>query len=90
MRAPIFAFIAALGVGVIAQAAPVAPTLGSDSKSGIIEVWGGCGWGFHPNPWGYCVPNRYGYYRPSWRYRPYWGGYAYGYPYWRHRYWYAY
>jgi len=97
MRAPIFAFIAALGIGAVvgvpAQAAPIAPTLGSESNPGIIEVWGGCGWGFHPNPWGYCVPNGYGYYRPYWRYRPYWGGYAYGggyYPYWRHRPWYGY
>ena len=36
----------------------------------IVQVAGGCGRGFHPNRWGRCVPNRYGYYGP----RPYWSG----------------
>ena len=63
MRAPILALIAGLAVGsagMSAQATPVAPVLGSDSKPGIVQVWGGCGWGFHPNRWGHCVPNRWG------------------------------
>jgi len=66
---------------------PVAPVPSPDNKQGIIQVWGGCGWGFHPNRWGHCVPNRWGYDRPYWRHHYYGGGY---YPYWRQRYWYGY
>jgi hypothetical protein len=94
MRARILALIAGLATGsaaMSAQATPVAPVPGPDSKQGIIQVWGGCGWGFHPNRWGHCIPNRWGYYRP---YRPYWRHhYYYGsgyYPYWRRHYWYGY
>ena len=84
----------ALGsVTIAASAAPIMPNHSSQTDPNIIPVWGGCGWGFHPNPWGRCVPNRWGYYRyrPYYGYRPYsryyYGG---GYPYWRHRYWYGY
>ena len=93
MRARVLALIAGLAAGsaaMSAQATPVAPVLRPDSKSGIVQAWGGCGWGFHPNRWGHCVPNRWGYYRP---YRPYWRHHYYGggyYPYWRQRYWYGY
>lgn len=95
MRAPVLASIIALATaaaGMSAQAAPVTPVLGPDGKPGIVEVWGGCGWGFHPNRWGRCVPNRYGYYRPYWGGYSYWRSYHGGgyYPYWRHRYWYGY
>src|ERR1700730_1659213 len=70
-----------LGAAASARAAPAIPNLGPQQDPNIIRVWGGCGWGFHPNPWGGCVPNRYGYYRyrPYWGsdygYRPHWGGY---------------
>jgi len=30
----------------------------------IIQVWDGCGRGFHVNRWGQCAPNREGYDRP--------------------------
>ena len=96
MRSPILALIAGLAVGsagMSAQATPVAPVLDPDSKPGIVQVWGGCGWGFHPNRWGHCVPNRWGYYRPYYGHRPYWRHHYYGggyYPYWRNRYWYGY
>ena len=59
----------ALGLSAVsANAAPAAPDLGVTTGSpNIIEVAGGCGRGFHPNPWGRCVPNRtYGYDRPYW------------------------
>jgi hypothetical protein len=79
-----------------ANAAPIIPNSSSQTNPSIVQVWGGCGWGFHPNPWGRCVPNRWGYsrYRPYYGYRPYWRSYSYGgdyyYPHWRHRYWYGY
>src|SRR4030081_2228741 len=36
------------GAAVSARAAPVIPNLGQQDLK-IIRVWGGCGWGFHPN-----------------------------------------
>jgi len=78
----------ALGLSAVsANAAPAAPDLGVTTGSpNIIEVAGGCGRGFHPNPWGRCVPNRWGYSR--WHGDRYYGG---GYDWrWRHRYYYGY
>jgi hypothetical protein len=49
-----------------ASAAPVMPNAGTEQATNIVQVAGGCGRGFHPNHWGRCVPNRYGYYRPYW------------------------
>ena len=72
--------IAALGLvgavclaasAVAANAAPSAPAAAGQTGSSIVQVAGGCGAGLHPNRWGRCVPNRYGYYRP----RPHWPGY---------------
>ncbi|GJE61899.1 GCG_CRPN prefix-to-repeats domain-containing protein [Methylobacterium trifolii] len=63
-----------LGLATAAGAAPLAvqPLSG---EAVVQTVAGGCGPGFHPNPWGVC--------RPNWGPRPYWGrpiGYgAYGY-----------
>ena len=91
------AAVGAIALGCMTTAttaAPIIPHSSSQTAPNIVHVWGGCGWGFHPNPWGRCVPNRWGYhrYRPYYGYRTYWphyygGGY---YPYWRHRYWYGY
>jgi hypothetical protein len=95
------------GLGLLAaagsaNAAPVVPNL--EHSTNVIQVWGGCGPGWHPSRWGNCRPNRYGYYAPYRYYgRPYYygggyygggyygGGYYGGgyYPY-RHRYWYGY
>jgi hypothetical protein len=72
--------IGVLAVGaaaVSAQAAPFAPASETGSTPHFIQVYGGCGWGFHPVPghWSYwrsewvpphCAPNHYG------------GAYAYG------------
>src|SRR6266404_456647 len=51
----------------VAASANAAPT--PADQQNIIAVAGGCGWGAHPNRWGRCVPNRYGYHRayPGWR-----------------------
>ena len=65
-------FAGSLGFATAVSAAPAAPGyLGSpDGGAGIELVAGGCGPGWHPNPWGECRPNR----RPL----PYWGdGYGY-------------
>lgn len=73
-----------LGFATMANAAPLAPApLGAAASAPIERVAGGCGPGFHPNPWGLCRPNLYG---P----RPYFGGpiyrpYGYGYGYYRPR-----
>lgn len=90
MRATTLVVVAALSLAsawaVPANAAPMIPNPAANAPSNIIQVWGGCGWGFRPTYWGGCVPN--GYYRPHWRYgyhrrfwrRGYWRG-----GYWRRR-----
>lgn len=66
---------------VAANAAPSAPSPISHPGSNIVQVAGGCGRGWHPNPWGRCVPYRYGYYRPRVYSPGYYGG-GYGPRYW--------
>ena len=61
MRLTALMLIAALGMAASAPAgrrtlAQSYRTLTPDS-SNIVQVWGGCGWGFHPTYWGGCVPN---------------------------------
>ncbi|MGU3539623.1 GCG_CRPN prefix-to-repeats domain-containing protein [Methylobacterium sp. A54F] len=64
-----------LGLATAAQAAPLSPApLGAPAP--IERVAGGCGPGFHPNPWGVCRPN-WGGPRPYWRRPAYYGGYGY-------------
>ncbi|MGV7033294.1 GCG_CRPN prefix-to-repeats domain-containing protein [Methylobacterium symbioticum] len=66
-----------LGFAGSAGAAPLAVApLAGDAM--VQTVAGGCGPGFHPNPWGVCRPN-WGP-RPYYGPRPYWGGPR---PYWR-------
>src|SRR5205807_909412 len=53
MRLATLVLIGALGVGAAtgsAQAAPFAPASETGSTSPIIQVYRGCGWGFHPVP----------------------------------------
>ena len=65
-----------LGWGMSAQAAPLSPAPLGVSEGALVErTGGGCGLGFHPNPWGICRPNLYGP-RPYWG-RPVYGGYGY-------------
>ena len=74
MRMAALTLIGALGLAASmtgANAAPVVPGPVIPQASNIVQAAWGCGWRFHPNRWGRCVPNRYGYYTP----RPYWRGY---------------
>jgi hypothetical protein len=91
MRFARLTLIGALSLAAVAvssaRAAPLVPDLAVPAKPGIVQVWGGCGWGFHPVPahWSrwrggwvppHCAPHRgpYGPYAgwgPHWRYR-YW------------------
>jgi hypothetical protein len=77
MRIAALTLIGALGLATSAvstNAAPVMPSPVTPEASNIVQVAGGCGWDFHPNRWGHCVPNRYGYYRPHPHWRGYYGG----------------
>ena len=67
--AKVIALAGALGVigAASASAAPVIPNPGTEQASNVVTAAWGCGRGWHPNRWGRCVPNRYGYYRPYWR-----------------------
>ena len=89
MRLTALTLIGALGLAataVSAQAAPVVPTPDAHQASGIVQVWGGCGPGFHPVP-GHWSPYR-GWVPPHCApHRPY-GPYAGWGPRWHHRYWY--
>jgi hypothetical protein len=93
MRLTILTLIAALGLAasaLSARAAPVVLNPAADHASSIVQVWGGCGPGFHPVPghWSpyrgwvppHCRPNwgpYGGYYGPYAGYRPYWGWHRY-------------
>ena len=69
-RTLVLAAIVAGGLGFAgsANAAPLAPAPLAGEAT-VQTVAGGCGPGFHPNPWGVC--------RPNWGPRPYWGPRAY-------------
>jgi hypothetical protein len=66
----------ALIAAASANAAPSVPA--PADQQNIIAVAGGCGGGLHPNRWGRCVPNRYGYYRAYPRGGGFYGGEGYG------------
>ena len=44
-----------------ANAAPAIPNLAAPTAANLVQVSGGCGPAYHPDAWGYCVPNNYGY-----------------------------
>jgi hypothetical protein len=68
---------AGLATASTAQAAPFGFGPGAPDGSVLIErVAGGCGPGFHPNPWGHCRPNGWGWGGPR---GPYGGRPDYGY-----------
>ena len=68
MRLAALTLVAALGTAVAAMsanAAPVAPNRHDEAVSNIVQVRGGCGWGFHRTHHGFCAPDRYSYVRPN-------------------------
>lgn len=66
---------AGLATATAANAAPFG--YGRPDGEALIErVAGGCGPGFHPNPWGHCRPNGWGWGGPR---GPYGGRPDYGY-----------
>ncbi len=78
MRIAALTLVGTLGLAisaVSANAAPTIPALASPEATNIVEAAGGCGRGLHPNRWGRCVPNRYGYYQPRPYWQPSWPGY---------------
>ncbi len=79
MRIAALALFGALGIAITVTAADAAPaaTAAVPHASDIVPVSGGCGRGFHRDPWGNCVANRWGYYRPYAYRQPYWPGYYY-------------
>ena len=71
--------IAAMGLvgalALVATAANAAPSVPAPAgEHNIIAVADGCGWGLHPNRWGDCVPNRYGYRRAYRHWDGFYGG----------------
>ena len=91
MKLTAMILIGALGLAATmasARAAPILPSPDTQQAPGIVQVWGGCGWGAHPVPghWSrwrggwippHCAPNYW--HRPYAWYRPYWGWRHYGY-----------
>ena len=76
--------LALAAVPASANAAPAIPHLAAPGAANLIQVSGGCGPAYHPNPWGYCVPNYYGYGYAGWY--GYHRHYAWGWfhPHWHH------
>jgi hypothetical protein len=61
-----------------AYAMPIAPV--SNAAPAIVQAAWGCGPGWHPNPWGRCVPNG-PYFGGGWGWgwhRPWYGWHGYG------------
>ncbi|HVW54726.1 MAG TPA: hypothetical protein VHC00_03505 [Rhizobiaceae bacterium] len=74
-----------LAFSAVASSAMPMASLSAPGAFSVQTIAWGCGVGWHPNPWGRCVPNRpvvYGYYwqRPVVVYR------TYGWHRWRHHY----
>lgn len=66
MRTAIIALVGLAASALSANAAPAVPGSVSNHDANIVTVAGGCGPGFHPTPWGRCVPFRHVY--RGWRY----------------------
>jgi hypothetical protein len=62
MMSRLAALAVAAGVELAGFATPsrAMPVTAPDASGLITTVAGGCGPGLHPDPWGRCVPNRFG------------------------------
>lgn len=63
--------LAVAALSASTSAAPTLPKAHAPDSANLIQVSGGCGPAYHRNPWGYCVPNPYGYYGWYGYYQPY-------------------
>jgi hypothetical protein len=54
--------VGAITAAATATAAPSVPPV-APGQSAIMQVAGGCGFGWHRNSWGDCVPNGFRMYR---------------------------
>ena len=64
VRFNVLGVAAVLAAGLVSATAANAGPFGygpSDREVLVERVAGGCGPGFHPNPWGHCRPNDRGY-----------------------------
>jgi hypothetical protein len=57
MTACFAAIVVACAVPSVASAGPALPSRASDARAAITLIEGGCGWGYHPGPYGGCRPN---------------------------------
>ena len=70
--------LGALTASVTASSAMSIGTPASGASSLVQDVRWGCGPGWHPNPWGRCVPNRRPVYFYGGGYGHHWGGGGWG------------
>ena len=78
MRTAVLTLLGSLTLSTAAIPANAGPTIAkpdAPTVSYIVEVSGGCGWGYYRDIYGYCQPYNYGY------------AAAYGYPAWYGHHW---
>ena len=87
MRLAALTLISSLALAAVPASANAAPAIPhSPAPVAVTLVSGGCGPGLHPDYYGYCVPNQYGYgggYGGGW-YGPHYGWGGYYHPHWHH------
>jgi hypothetical protein len=76
MRTAVLTLLGSLALSAAAMPANAGPTLakpGAPTVSNIIEVSGGCPWGYFRDFYGYCQPYTYAAYgTPAWHGNPHW------------------
>jgi hypothetical protein len=78
MRTAVLTLLGSLALIAAAMPANAGPTVakpGAPTMSNMVEVSGGCAWGYYRDIYGYCQPYNYGY------------AAAYGYPHWQGHHW---
>ena len=64
MRTAVLTLLGSLALSVAAMPANAGPAIakpGTSTVSNIVEVSGGCAWGYYLDIYGYCQPYNYGY-----------------------------